>query len=746
MNLQGLPDVAAGTSAMAAPVAKAAVTQDRMLATTTTKAYNVTIAVPKIHRCYIPVEEEMTDTNSLVGTETTSLASTTPAARPARSRANTADSLRGVAAKAMAMIYNDASSNQSDVHPFFRDTPNPDNDTTAVIPVEIEGCDETGGVVVKLDNKPTSQQNNDMDTSEGSSRSHKLSRRDRYEAPMMPDAEEQTGSVVSAKQSDGSTTPPPPLANGTPNHSGTEEIIGYVQGEDTPKKKGHKKTSSNIPVLGHKKTASNIPIKDIITAEEMAAVVKIVPKTETQPNDHFPLLQNDGPLRTVFGTTTTTNNNGSCSSIHVPDTPERPRRRVSYLTRDAAIAAIKRNGSWSQEFAATGSPPQTRTAVDVPGTIVELQRPTATGPPEPNTEIKVSVLTELALKNLLEEGHLLHRPVSIPVTSSVNDDTDQTEWVEFTILAKDPSIGIILERLERIGVGSSVGTVTIFKAELCRTAFMAKDSEEDATATGSGMDVSGKTNGTAGPGNINDATITAARNEWRNAASRLRVEQVKEQIHEQAELSFDYVSLLVIASLLAGIGLITDSTVVIVASMLVSPIMGPVMGMTFGSRVYDWELAKFSLHNEFISLLVSVFIGVLIAVGSFWSTSAEEWPTEEMSLRGTTVGLITGVAIAIPSGMGVALSILGNNTSSLVGVAISASLLPPAVNAGICWAYAFFLRVNAAENANEGDYDFAMTGLISFALTLVNILCIWFAGVRSKIRVSVLFKWTLAVC
>lgn len=43
--------------------------------------------------------------------------------------------------------------------------------------------------------------------------------------------------------------------------------------------------------------------------------------------------------------------------------------------------------------------------------------------------------------------------------------------------------------------------------------------------------------------------------------------------------------------------------------------------------------------------------------------------------------LWVGVMIALPSGAGVALSILGGNTGSLVGVAISASLLPPAVNA-----------------------------------------------------------------
>ena len=43
--------------------------------------------------------------------------------------------------------------------------------------------------------------------------------------------------------------------------------------------------------------------------------------------------------------------------------------------------------------------------------------------------------------------------------------------------------------------------------------------------------------------------------------------------------------------------------------------------------------------------------------------------------------LWVGVLIAVPSGAGVAIGILGGNAGSLVGVAISASLLPPAVNA-----------------------------------------------------------------
>ena len=49
--------------------------------------------------------------------------------------------------------------------------------------------------------------------------------------------------------------------------------------------------------------------------------------------------------------------------------------------------------------------------------------------------------------------------------------------------------------------------------------------------------------------------------------------------------------------------------------------------------------------------------------------------------RGLMRSLWVGAVVAVPSGAGVALSLLNGNTRSLVGVAISASLLSPAVNA-----------------------------------------------------------------
>ena len=203
----------------------------------------------------------------------------------------------------------------------------------------------------------------------------------------------------------------------------------------------------------------------------------------------------------------------------------------------------------------------------------------------PNTAIRVEALLRLTFKDLLAEGHLFNAPIYTDIRTTHDDDHEL--WCELSVMVKAASIGLCLDHLERIGVGSSVGTLSIYKAELCRTAydygkpadvFSQQDLSKAAAAAG-GQNKSGRgTAKAAAPGGekaaeVQAKNIEAARAEWKNAASRLRVEQVKEQIHEQSALSLDFLALLFIASILAGIGLITDSTVVIVASMLVSPIM-----------------------------------------------------------------------------------------------------------------------------------------------------------------------------
>lgn len=62
-----------------------------------------------------------------------------------------------------------------------------------------------------------------------------------------------------------------------------------------------------------------------------------------------------------------------------------------------------------------------------------------------------------------------------------------------------------------------------------------------------------------------------------------------------------------------------------------------------------------------------------------WGTETE-WPTYMMRERGLLRVVWVGTLVAFPSGCAVAISLLSGNEASLVGVAISVSLLPPNVN------------------------------------------------------------------
>ena len=144
--------------------------------------------------------------------------------------------------------------------------------------------------------------------------------------------------------------------------------------------------------------------------------------------------------------------------------------------------------------------------------------------------------------------------------------------------------------------------------------------------------------------------------------------------------------------------MVENSSVILVASMLVSPLMGPILAIVFGMAVRNRKLLRIGVKREIYCLLICVLCGFMfgcIFVVKFNRTrsmlaisSTENWPTTEMSSRTGWSCLVVGLAVAVPSGVGVAISVLGGNSGSMVGVAISASLLPPAVNTGIYWAMA----------------------------------------------------------
>lgn len=178
--------------------------------------------------------------------------------------------------------------------------------------------------------------------------------------------------------------------------------------------------------------------------------------------------------------------------------------------------------------------------------------------------------------------------------------------------------------------------------------------------------------------------------------------------------------------------------------MLISPLMGPIIAATFGTVIKDTQLGILGVTNELIGIFMATFVGFIFGF-LFCSIDSRyaigQGISQEMYSRCNMHALIVGILIALPSGAAVAIAILGENVGSLVGVAISASLLPPAVNAGLLWAlscvYMTFRSDGTKYNtliktslfSEHQSVELAVMGLISMCVTLTNCVCIYLMGV-----------------
>lgn len=133
---------------------------------------------------------------------------------------------------------------------------------------------------------------------------------------------------------------------------------------------------------------------------------------------------------------------------------------------------------------------------------------------------------------------------------------------------------------------------------------------------------------------------------------------------------------LVFAIFTASLGLNVNSTAVIIGAMLISPLMGPIIGMGLAVGINDFELLKRSLKNYLVATIISVCTATLY----FLLTPLDEAQSELLARTSPT---LYDVLIALCGGAAgiVALATKGKG-NVLPGVAIATALMPPLCTAG----------------------------------------------------------------
>lgn len=146
--------------------------------------------------------------------------------------------------------------------------------------------------------------------------------------------------------------------------------------------------------------------------------------------------------------------------------------------------------------------------------------------------------------------------------------------------------------------------------------------------------------------------------------------------------------ILICSIFIASIGLNVNSAAVIIGAMLISPLMGPILGVGFSVGTNDWETLKKALKNFGVMVGVSLLASTLY----FFITPLNEVQPE---LLARTKPTFLDALIAIFGGLagiiGLSRSVRGN---VVPGVAIATALMPPLCTAGYGlanfeWSYFF---------------------------------------------------------
>ncbi|MEP6262319.1 MAG: DUF389 domain-containing protein [Gillisia sp.] len=176
------------------------------------------------------------------------------------------------------------------------------------------------------------------------------------------------------------------------------------------------------------------------------------------------------------------------------------------------------------------------------------------------------------------------------------------------------------------------------------------------------------------------------------------VESIKKDISFKGHNAW----ILVFSIFVASIGLNVSSAAVVIGAMLISPLMGPIVGVGLSVAINDVD----TLKKSFVNLGVMVGLSVLTAFIYFWISPVKE-ETPELIAR--TYPTILDVLVAIFGGLAliVAKTKRGTIASVIFGVAIATALMPPLCTVGYGLAI--------------GNWAFALGALYLFSINAVFI-------------------------
>jgi uncharacterized hydrophobic protein (TIGR00271 family) len=193
-------------------------------------------------------------------------------------------------------------------------------------------------------------------------------------------------------------------------------------------------------------------------------------------------------------------------------------------------------------------------------------------------------------------------------------------------------------------------------------------------------------------------------------------EEVEARTSESAELSFSFLAFMVLATLIAAVGILTDSQILIIGAMVVGPEFGPLAGLCVALVQGRVELARRSATALALGFPLAIAVTLLVvlllrAAGPAPDAiAAQGRPATFFIAHPNTFSIL----VALLAGVAGLLSLTTAKSGALLGVLISVTTIPAAANVGVAAAYANWSELRGA-----------------LAQLALNLACIVIAGVAT---------------
>jgi uncharacterized hydrophobic protein (TIGR00341 family) len=205
-------------------------------------------------------------------------------------------------------------------------------------------------------------------------------------------------------------------------------------------------------------------------------------------------------------------------------------------------------------------------------------------------------------------------------------------------------------------------------------------------------------------------TISSDKKEVSVKGRGISTDEMIANIKGLALLNPTFIALIFLAGVLASFGLIYDNVIIIIASMIIAPLLAPIALTVLGTMTPKNIFSKKAMIAEVVGLVIIIAIGLIVGAIFNWTNPEMMEASKQIDIR-TNPG-IGDIIFAIASGLAAGLFIIRGESTSIVGVAVAASLCPPAANVGV-------LLVNVANPL------FLQEALGSLILLVLNVISIY---------------------